>query len=129
MGINADGRKYTSPDGSKTWEYLAILTCSIMSGYIGFVVGWNSPSIVILMSEDSPIPVTASSVSTLVAVVAVGHMLAPPINIFIVDKFGRKNTLLFSALPLLVSWSLITIATSIWYLILSVFTTLETKTH
>lgn len=90
------------------------LSGSIMSGCIGFVVGWNSPSIVILMSEDSPIPVTASSVSTLVAVVAVGHMLAPPINIFIVDKFGRKNTLLFSALPLLVSWSLITIATSIW---------------
>ncbi|XP_033314124.1 facilitated trehalose transporter Tret1-like isoform X2 [Bombus bifarius] len=121
MSIDADGRKYTSPDGSKTWEYLAILTCSIMSGCIGFVVGWNSPSIVILMSEDSPIPVTASSVSTLVAVVAVGHMLAPPINIFIVDKFGRKNTLLFSALPLLVSWSLITIATSIWELYVARF--------
>ncbi|XP_020723496.2 facilitated trehalose transporter Tret1-like isoform X2 [Bombus terrestris] len=121
MSIDADGRKYTSPDGSKTWEYLAILTCSIMSGCIGFVVGWNSPSIVILMSEDSPIPVTASSISTLVAVVAVGHMLAPPINIFIVDKFGRKNTLLFSALPLLVSWSLITIATSIWELYVARF--------
>ncbi|XP_068984623.1 facilitated trehalose transporter Tret1-like isoform X2 [Bombus flavifrons] len=121
MSIDADGRKYTSPDGSKTWEYLAILTCSIMSGCIGFVIGWNSPSIVILMSEDSPIPVTASSVSTLVAVVAIGHMLAPPINIFIVDKFGRKNTLLFTALPLLVSWSLITIATSIWELYVARF--------
>lgn len=28
MSIDADGRKYTSPDGSKTWEYLAILTCN-----------------------------------------------------------------------------------------------------
>ena len=85
-----------------------------MSGCMGFVIGWNSPSIVILMSEDSPIPVTESSVSTLVAIVAVGHMLAPLINTLIVDKFGRKNTLLLSGLPVIVSWSLIVIASSIW---------------
>ncbi|CAD1475533.1 unnamed protein product, partial [Heterotrigona itama] len=89
---------------------------SIMSGCMGFVVGWNSPSIVILMSEGSPIPVTESSVSTLVAIVAVGHMLAPLINTMIVDKFGRKNTLLLSGLPVIVSWSLIVIASSIWEL-------------
>ena len=85
-----------------------------MSGCMGFVIGWNSPSIVILMSEDSPIPVTASSISTLVAIVAFGHMLAPLINTLIVDKFGRKNTLLLSGLPVIVSWSLIVIASSIW---------------
>lgn len=81
---------------------------------MGFIVGWNSPSIVKLMADDSLISVTPSAVSTLVAVVAIGHMIAPPFNTFIIDRFGRKNTMLLSALPLLVSWSLITIASSIW---------------
>lgn len=85
-----------------------------MAGSIGCIVGWNSPSIVILMAEDSPIPVTAPAVSTLVAIVGVGNVLAPPINYFIVDKFGRKLTMLLSILPLLISWGMITIATSIW---------------
>ncbi|KOC65007.1 Facilitated trehalose transporter Tret1 [Habropoda laboriosa] len=92
-----------------------------MGSCIGFVVGWNSPSIVILMEEDSPIPVTASAVSTLVAVVAVGHMVAPPISTIIVDKLGRKNMILLSALPLLISWGLIIIATSIWELYVARF--------
>lgn len=87
---------------------------SLMAGCIGFIVGWNSPSIVILMAEDSPIQVTASGISTLVAIVGVGHMVAPPMTIFLVDKFGRKNTMLLSSLPLLISWSLITVATTMW---------------
>lgn len=66
------------------------------------------------MADDSPIPVTASIVSTLVATVTIGHTLAPPINTCIVDRIGRKNTMLLDILPLLVSWGLITIATSIW---------------
>ncbi|CAK9801317.1 Facilitated trehalose transporter Tret1 [Anthophora quadrimaculata] len=121
MASDTEKGKYTTPDGSRIWEYLSILTCSIMASCMGFIVGWNSPSIVILMAEDSPIPVTASAVSTLVAVVAVGHMLAPPINTLMVDKLGRKNTILLSALPLLVSWGLITIATSIWELYVARF--------
>ncbi|XP_076644175.1 facilitated trehalose transporter Tret1-like [Halictus rubicundus] len=113
--------KYTSPDGSKTWEYLTILTCASMAGCLGYIVGWNSPSIVILMADDSPIPVTESAVSTLVATVAVGHLVAPPLNIFLADRFGRKTTMLLSFLPVLVSWGLITIASSIWELYVARF--------
>lgn len=87
---------------------------AIMGMCIGSVAGWNSPSIVKLMSSDSPIAVTPSDVSTLVAMVAVGHMLAPPLNSFIVDRLGRKYAILFSAVPLVISWGLITIATNVW---------------
>ncbi|XP_076624333.1 facilitated trehalose transporter Tret1-like [Colletes latitarsis] len=121
MATDVEKVKYASPDGSKTWEYLTILTCSLMASSMGFVIGWNSPSIVILMDKESPIPVTASSISTLVASVAIGNTVAPLINIFVADKIGRKNTVLLSALPLLVSWSLITIATSIWELYVARF--------
>ncbi|XP_031834074.1 facilitated trehalose transporter Tret1-like isoform X2 [Nomia melanderi] len=112
---------YASPDGSRTWEYLAIATSAVMAGCLGFVMGWNSPSIVILMADDSPIAVTASAASTLVAVVALGHLVGPPLNIFLADKLGRKVTILISFSPLIVSWGLITIATSIWELYVARF--------
>ncbi|XP_076288928.1 facilitated trehalose transporter Tret1-like [Lasioglossum baleicum] len=121
MTTSVEKAKYTTPDGSRTWEYLAIMTCACMAGCLGFIVGWNSPSIVILMADDSPIPVTESAVSTLVAIVAVGHLVAPPLNILLADRFGRRNTMLLSFLPLLVSWGLITIASSIWELYVARF--------
>ncbi|KAG7203417.1 hypothetical protein KM043_013484 [Ampulex compressa] len=113
--------KYTTPGGSKTWEYLATLTSAIMFFSIGAVVGWNSPTIVKLLEEDSPIPVTSTEISTLVAMMSFGHMIAPPINSLVVDRIGRKNTLFLSALPLLISWSLVTIATNVWILYVARF--------
>ncbi|XP_078036765.1 uncharacterized protein LOC144469911 [Augochlora pura] len=121
MGSSTEKRNYSSPDGSKTWEYLAILICAALAGCLGFIMGWNSPSIVILMADDSPIPVTESAVSTLVATVAIGNLIAPPLNIVLADRFGRKNTMLLSLLPVLFSWGVITIATNIWELYVARF--------
>lgn len=80
---------------------------------IGSSTGWNSPSSVKLMSEDSPIRLNSSDVSTLMSLLAVGQLVAPPLNSLIVDRIGRKNTLLIVGLPLIISWSLITIADNV----------------
>jgi len=85
-----------------------------MSLCIGAIIGWDSPSIVKLMAPDSPISVTVSNVSTLVAMVAIGHILGPIINSFIVDRIGRKKTILFSGISSIICWGLITVATNIW---------------
>ncbi|XP_033334040.1 uncharacterized protein LOC117224926 [Megalopta genalis] len=121
MSTSTEKRSYSSPDGSRTWEYMTILVCAALAGCLGFIMGWNSPSIVILMADDSPIPVTESAVSTLVAAVAIGNLIAPPLNIVSADRFGRKNTMLLSFLPILVSWGIVTIATSIWELYVARF--------
>ncbi|XP_076247884.1 facilitated trehalose transporter Tret1-like [Calliopsis andreniformis] len=121
MQTDTEKGRYTLPSGSKRWEYLTIFATSLLAGGVGFVNGWNSPSIVILMAENSPIPVTASAISTLVAMVTIGSTIGPPINTLIVDIIGRKNTMLLTTLPLLVSWGLITIATSIWELYVARF--------
>ncbi|XP_076288927.1 facilitated trehalose transporter Tret1-like isoform X2 [Lasioglossum baleicum] len=121
MATSIEKAKYTSPDGSKKWEYLSILTCAWMVGCFGCIVGWNSPSIVILMSDDSPIPVTESAISTLAATSAVGQLIAPPLNILLADRFGRKNTMLLTCLPFLANWVLIAIASSIWELYVARF--------
>ncbi|XP_012533664.1 facilitated trehalose transporter Tret1 [Monomorium pharaonis] len=116
MGTDAKKGRYTTPGGSKTWEYLAIFNCSIISLCIGAIVGWDSPSIVKLMASDSSIPVTVSNVSTLVAMVAIGHILGPIINRLIVDRIGRRKAIMFSGITSIVCWGLIAIATSIWVL-------------
>jgi len=85
-----------------------------MSLCIGAIIGWDSPSIVKLMAPDSPISVTVSNVSTLVAMVAIGHILGPIINQFIVDRIGRKKTILFSGILSIICWGLITFAMNIW---------------
>ncbi|XP_012282089.1 facilitated trehalose transporter Tret1 [Orussus abietinus] len=109
---SAKGR-YSAPEGSRTWEYLAAFSCSIAALCLGCIVGWNSPSSVKLTAPDSPIAVTVSQISTMAALVAVGHMLAPPISGAVVDRIGRKNTLLLSGLPLVLSWSMIIVARSV----------------
>lgn len=116
MSTDAEKGKYAAPDGSKTWEYLATFVCSLLCFCSGTLAGWNSPTTVLLLAKDSPIPVTSSDISTLAATIAIGYTLAAPISVMIVDKIGRKYTLLLSVLPLIVNWALIMVAESVYVL-------------
>ncbi|XP_011175705.2 facilitated trehalose transporter Tret1 [Solenopsis invicta] len=119
MGADAKQGRYTTPEGSKRWEYLTTFNCSIISLCIGAIIGWDSPSSVKLMAPDSSIPATVSNVSTLVAMGAIGHILGPIINQLIVDRIGRKRSILFSGITSIICWGLITLATNIWFLYLA----------
>ncbi|XP_039302814.1 sugar transporter ERD6-like 6 [Solenopsis invicta] len=87
---------------------------SIISLCIGAIIGWDSPSSVKLMAPDSSIPATVSNVSTLVAMGAIGQILGPIINQLIVDRIGRRKTILFNGIMSIICWGLITVATNIW---------------
>ncbi|KAL2719380.1 facilitated trehalose transporter Tret1-like isoform X1 [Vespula squamosa] len=77
--------------------------------------------VLLLLTPDSPIPVTISDISTLAASMMFGQILAPPINMFAIDKIGRKYTLLFCGLPLVLSWCLIIVAKSVTMLYVARF--------
>lgn len=94
--------------------FFEIYLGSIMAMCIGAVVGWSSPSLVKLMEPDSPIQVTTSDLSTLVALVPLGKICGPLINRFIVDRAGRKNAVLLGGASSIICWGLISIATNIW---------------
>ncbi|XP_043277716.1 facilitated trehalose transporter Tret1-2 homolog isoform X2 [Venturia canescens] len=81
---------------------------------IGTTIGWVSPTIVKLLEPDSPIPFTPDDISTMVAASAVGHVISPPLNHFFVDRIGRRNTLLLSGLPVIISSAMIMVARHIW---------------
>ncbi|XP_058792109.1 facilitated trehalose transporter Tret1-like [Phymastichus coffea] len=119
MGSEAEKGKYASPEGNRTWEYLATFACSILMFCIGSSMGWNSPASVKL--TEPPLELTSVQVSTLMSIIAIGQTLAPPLNSVIVDRIGRKNTILITGLPMIVSWTLMITAQNIWVLYVARF--------
>ncbi|XP_014213257.1 sugar transporter ERD6-like 6 [Copidosoma floridanum] len=112
----AERGEYTSLKGNETWEYMATIACSLLMLCIGSAMGWNSPSSVKLMEPDSPVKITASDLSSLMSLMAIGQFVAPPLNSIIVDRIGRKNTILFVGPLLIVAWLPVTMTHSVMIL-------------
>ncbi|XP_012250738.2 facilitated trehalose transporter Tret1-like [Athalia rosae] len=116
--VNKDSEKgqYASPEGSHYWEYLTTFCCTIIMLCIGNVVGWNSPSLGKLLAPDSPITLTASDASTMAAAVSMGHTFAPPLTMVMIDRLGRKMSLVITGVPLIICWGLIIVANHVYIL-------------
>lgn len=144
MGKNSEKGKYTSPEGSYTWEYLTTFFCeystrcywrvgessnpsfhldegAIGAFCLGCTQGWTSPSLEELMAPNSRIPITDDQASTLVAALSAGQMLAPLLSIVVVDRIGKQKSILAAIVPLTVSWVMIlsandvTVSLPVWY--------------
>lgn len=71
--------------------------------------GWTSPSIMVLMSDESPLPsgkITMEEASWLVSLCSVGGLMGCMTFGFITSQFGRKWPLIFMVIPKIVSSSL-----------------------
>jgi MFS family permease len=83
--------------------YLANLT----SFAYGISLGWPSPILPLLQSINSPFekPLTIDEISWIASIYLIGGMLGTPFFGWSANKFGRKNTLLVSVFPQMVSFS------------------------
>ncbi|KAL7305571.1 hypothetical protein TKK_0002304 [Trichogramma kaykai] len=119
----AEKGTYRSPEGgNRTWEYLATFACSFLMFCVGAAGGWSSPNSVKLTAPDSPLKLSQAELSTLMSLLALGQTLVPPVNFLIVDRIGRKNTMIAAGLPLCLSWLLmILFADNLWILYLTRF--------
>lgn len=73
-------------------------------GY-GLTCGWPSPTILLLTSDDSPLPTgktTLEEASWIVSIKAIGNLLGGATFGFIAKKFGRKWPLIFLSIILIV---------------------------
>lgn len=83
----------------------------LSSGY-GLICGWASPSIILLTSDDSPLPsgkITMEAASWIAALLALGALLG---NVFygcIIRTFGRKLPLLSISIPMTVNQLMLSI--------------------
>lgn len=83
-------------------------TLCILSSEMHF--GWTSPSLPLLIGGDYRIQITKEEASWLAVILLAGTVFGAIFTGCLADILGRKMTILFTALPLFISWMLIAMA-------------------
>nr|CAD7573511.1 unnamed protein product [Timema californicum] len=85
-----------------------------LSGFAqGIAIGWPSPSLPLLQSQDTPLggqPMTEEGSSWVASIICLSALLATPVFTFIADKFSRKLTGYLVGVPIVIGWALILFA-------------------
>ncbi|XP_058821008.1 facilitated trehalose transporter Tret1-like [Topomyia yanbarensis] len=102
-------------------EYLASVAATLSVFMVVTTNAWSSPALPKLLSEDSPVPMTADEGSWMVAIQAIGAVFGPVIAALTVDHIGRKLTLLGTVLPVIIGWILIGVGDRVEYLYVARF--------
>ncbi|KAF2904710.1 hypothetical protein ILUMI_01463 [Ignelater luminosus] len=85
---------------SHQWpQFLAAFSATFLSVGSGFQNGWPSPSVPKLLSGDLGFEVAPEEVSYVVMIAPLGFLIGSPITGFLLDKIGRKYTLLLLSIP------------------------------
>lgn len=85
--------------------------------------GWTAPIIPILESEDSPVAITDTDEVWLETIYMLGGFAGLPVTIYLVDRIGRKKSILLSSACSLLAWVLIAVANRVEYLYVARFLT------
>lgn len=71
----------------------------------GISCGWSSPSIILLTSDESPLPtgkITMDEASWIASFLCIGGLIGNVFFAYITSYFGRKKPLIFIAIPTIV---------------------------
>lgn len=66
--------------------------------------GWTAPTVPILLSDESPMEVSELQGEWLESILMIGACCGLPVTIYLVDKIGRKKSLIASATTTLIAW-------------------------
>ncbi|XP_046744435.1 facilitated trehalose transporter Tret1-2 homolog [Diprion similis] len=97
-------------------QILAAVTSSLILVSVGFHTGWTSPSLAKLSAEDSHIEITSDQGSWIASFMSVGSIFGSIVGVPIVDRWGRKMSLLLTSAPLFIACLLIAFATNYLWL-------------
>lgn len=103
-----------------------IITYSFVAGALfaisdGMTYGWTSPMIPYLISEESHIKTTKSEAEWLETVLMAGTVIGLPLTIYLVDRIGRKWSLLLAAIISCFGWLTIALADKMLYIFVARF--------
>ncbi|KAL1490755.1 hypothetical protein ABEB36_013400 [Hypothenemus hampei] len=82
---------------------------------------WTAPVIPKLIAKDSPVSSTINQAEWLETILMLGGCCGIPLNLFLVDKIGRKGTLICSSVTTLLAWLAIAVAPTIEYMYVARF--------
>lgn len=96
-------------------QYLCAIIATMSTACTAMHLTWGSPALPQLTSEDSPTGTTVApgEASWIVSSFLMGTIPGCIVAAWLVEKFGRKATLLMSAVPLTVPWIGIVFAKSV----------------
>lgn len=87
----------------------------------GSLSAWTSPSLIYLTSEDSEIPISVQQKAWIASVTNLGAIFGFPMTCFLMDRIGRKKTMIVYAIPYNISWIMIIFGKSFEVLCLARF--------
>lgn len=88
-------------------QLCAALVANLMAISDGMTVGWTSPMIPYFVSGNGHITMTQSEAEWLETWNLLGAMLGLPFTAYLVNKIGRKKSLLLASFLLLVAWTIL----------------------
>ncbi|XP_014474011.1 PREDICTED: facilitated trehalose transporter Tret1-like [Dinoponera quadriceps] len=99
--------------GSKLVQFLAAAAGNICIIATGAMLGWTSPVLPVLEETGGPLdkPISKDVSSWIGSLVPAGAIFGSFVAGYLGEKWGRKQTLLFSTLPFLIGWTLVASAT------------------
>ncbi|KAF5287671.1 hypothetical protein FQR65_LT12201 [Abscondita terminalis] len=93
-------------------QYVATFSVMLITISSGMHFGWTSPYMSLLLSSNSPIPLTEGEASWVSVIYLLGGPPGAVIAAAVLNVFGRKPILITSSLMFLVSWLMLTFARS-----------------
>ncbi|KAF5303131.1 hypothetical protein FQA39_LY10138 [Lamprigera yunnana] len=94
-------------------QVLAAITGSLTALSDGMQYGWTSPTLSVLLSPSSPVVIEEGHIVWLENLYMLGGLAGLPLTIYLLDKFGRKRTMLLAAVENLTAWVILGSATSL----------------
>lgn len=87
----------------------------------GMHYGWASPSLPVLQSPDSPVPITSEQGSLIISMQEYGNIVGCFVGAFIVDRIGRKNTILLTSPLYFIGWIMLAQFVSVYLIMAAKF--------
>ncbi|XP_029040241.2 facilitated trehalose transporter Tret1-like [Osmia bicornis bicornis] len=121
---------FVTPAASKTlkmidtligvWpQWIACMTVTLLSITFGMVIGWTSPYLAQLTSEEGLFFVTEEEASWVASLMPFGRMIGSIVGAIIMEYHGSKMALFSAGLPNIVGWICIIFANSAGWLYVS----------
>lgn len=104
-------------------QMMAVFCGTISAVSDGMQYGWSAPFIPVLEEPDSPVKISSSDTVWLEQIYMMGSVCGLAVTIYMVDRVGRKKSILLAAVFSLIAWVLIAIADHVAYLYVARFTT------
>ncbi|ENN72263.1 hypothetical protein HUJ04_008746 [Dendroctonus ponderosae] len=112
----------TLTGGSASLQYFAAAAGNLAIVTDGMHYGWPSPSLPqILNNTSSPLCISSSEGALMAVMPLLGAIVGALTAANIVDYFGRKKTIIFTAVPFFLAWIMVAFAKTVMYLYLARF--------